>query len=75
MCEIKDLKIFTKVKKIQFLIFNQACITIRLLRHCFYNDAKSIAFSVCRFYLEIGHFCKWLRKIGRYGKELRVLSE
>ena len=54
----------------------QTCITIRLLRHRFYDNAKSIAFGKFRrFYLEIGHFCEWLRKVGRYGKELRVLSE
>ena len=29
----------------------------------------------CQFYLEIGHFYEWLRKVGRYGRELRVLSE
>ena len=35
----------------------QSCITIRLLCHRFYNDAKSIAFRrIRRFYLEIGHF-------------------
>ena len=55
----------------------QTCITIRLLRHRFYNDAKSIAFRQILpiLYLEIDHFYEWLRKVWRYGRELRVLSE
>ena len=54
----------------------QTCITIRLLRHRFYDNAESIAFQrISPIYLEIGHFCEWLKKVGRYGKELRVFSE
>ena len=54
----------------------QACIAIRLLRHRFNDNAESIAFRrISPIYLEIGHFCEWLRKVGRYGRELRVFSE
>ena len=47
MRKMKDMKIFAKVNKQEKIIFNmeyQTCITIRLLRHRFYNDAKFITF-------------------------------